>query len=114
MTAVLVNYQGAPAALVGTGRHSFLGDVGDLPLGHPVVRTVAYMAFYAQLVLAGEMPEPYTDRDAECFARYAMIDAIELDRIAGESDERLAARFRVPQEQVELARNELTEPGSKP
>jgi hypothetical protein len=114
MTAILVSYQGAPAALVGTGRHSFLGDVRNLPLGHPVVRTVAHMALYAQLVLTGEMPEPYTDRDAERFARYAMIDAVQLDRLAGESKQRLAARFRVPREQIEHARKELGERGSGP
>ena len=106
MTTILVTYEGAPAALVGVRRFSFLGDVGHLPPGHPVVRVVAYMAYYAQLVLSGDLGD-YTDRDAEVFARSALIDYEQLDLRSTESDESLAAHFRIPIEQIARAREEL-------
>jgi len=87
-------------------RFSFLGDVGHLPPGHPVVRVVAYMAYYAQLVLSGDLGD-YTDRDAEVFARSALIDYEQLDLRSTESDESLAAHFRIPIEQIARAREEL-------
>lgn len=106
-SGILVQYRGAPAALVGMRRLSFLGEVRHLPPGHPVVRVVAHMAYYGQLVLAGRMPAPYTDPDAERFARLALIDEDELARLEQVSDAALANRFRVPIEQVAKARQEL-------
>ena len=106
MTTILVRYEGAPAALVGVRRFSFLGDVGHLPPGHPVVRVVAYMAYYAQLVLSGDMGD-YSDRDAEVFARSALIDYERLGERLSDSDESLATEFRIPIEQVSKAREEL-------
>jgi hypothetical protein len=106
MTTILVTYEGAPAALVGVRRFSFLGDVGHLPPGHPVVRVVAYMAYYAQLVLSGDMGD-YSDRDAELFARSALIDYERLAERLSDSDESLATDFRIPIEQVTKAREEL-------
>ena len=106
-SSILVEYRGEPAALVGGRRLSFLGDVRHLPPGHPVVRVVAHMAFYAQLVLVGETPGPYDDHGAQRFARFALIDFDQLDRRAGESDASLAARFRIPLEQIPRARREL-------
>jgi len=106
-SSVLVQYRGTPVALVGARHLSFLGDVRHLPPRHPVVRIVAHMAYYAQLVLGGEMPGPYTDKDAEQFARYALIDEEDLGRRAGESDSALAAHFRVPHDEVARARRDL-------
>jgi hypothetical protein len=107
MTGVLVQYRGQPAALVGVRQLSFLGDVRHLPPGDPVVRFVAQMAFYAQLVLKGEMPPGYSDEDAERFARLALVDPDELARRRRRSDAALAAHFRVPVEQIAQAREEL-------
>ena len=104
MTGILVNYRGGPAALVGTTRFSFLGDVRHLPPGHPDVRIVVHMSCYARLVLLGEMPRPYTDEYAERFARFALIDDGQLGR---NSDQTLARRFAVPSDQVARAREEL-------
>jgi hypothetical protein len=105
-SSILVSYRGAPAALVGMRRLSFLGDTRHLPPGHPVVRVVAYMAYYAQLILGEQLPGPYTDPDAERFARYALIDAGELRRGRNASDDDLASRFGVPVEQIVVARSE--------
>jgi len=106
MSTILVTYEGAPAALVGIRRVSFLGPVRHLPPGHPLVRVVAYMAYYAQLVLSGDMGD-YSDRDAELFARSALIDYDRLADCWGESDEVLATEFRIPIRQITKARKEL-------
>lgn len=106
MTTILVTYEGAPAALVGVRRFSFLGELRHLPPGHPVVRVVAYMAYYAQLVLTGDMGD-YSDREAELFARSALIDYEQLAARSGESDDSLASDFRIPIEQITKAREEL-------
>ena len=108
-SSILVQYAGRPAALVGIRRLSFLGDVRHRPPGDPVVRVVSHMAYYAQLVLSGQMPGPYTDQDAERFARLALIDERELGGRVDESDAALARAFRVPAEQVARARQELRE-----
>jgi hypothetical protein len=105
-SSILVSYRGAPAALVGMRRLSFLGDVGHLPPGHPLVRVVAYMAYYAQLVLREQLPGSYTDADAERFARYALIDPDGLRRGRDASDDLLALQFAVPVEQIVVARSE--------
>jgi hypothetical protein len=109
MSSILVIYRGAPAALVGVRRFSFLGDVRHLPPRHPVVRMVAQMAYYAQLVLAGQMPADYTDEDAERFARLALINPEQLAHRQRDSDQALAARFRVPADEVARAREEFSD-----
>jgi hypothetical protein len=105
-SSVLVLYGNQPAALVSVRRFSFLGEVRNLSPGDPLVRVVAHMAYYAQLVLAGELPGPYRDGDAERFARFALIDPDELRDRCDASDAELAARFRVPIEQIRAARTE--------
>jgi hypothetical protein len=104
---ILVTYDGAPAALVGVRQMSFLGEIRHFTPGHPTVRVVTYMAHYAGLVLAGELPGPYTDEDAERFTRLALIDPDQLARLADRSHEAVAAQFRVPVGQVQRARAEL-------
>lgn len=106
MSSILVTYDGTPAALVGVRRVSFLGEVRHLPPGHPVVRVVAYMAYYAQLVLSGDMGD-YSDREAEMFARSALVDYEHLAAHSGESDDALATHFRIPIEQITKAREDL-------
>jgi hypothetical protein len=105
--SLLVCYQGAPAALVSLTQTSFVGDVRHLPPGDPTVRMVVYMAYYAELVLAGEIPDRYADDDAERFARLALIDPPGLARHGDENDEVLAAHYRVPLEEINHARREL-------
>jgi hypothetical protein len=43
-----------------------------LPTGHPRKCHVCFMALYARDILTGELPGPYTDSDAERFARLAL------------------------------------------
>jgi hypothetical protein len=105
--SLLVCYQGAPAALVSLRQMSFVGDVRHLPPGDPTVRMVVYMAYYAQLVLADEIPGRYSDEDAERFARLALVDPTDLARHRDENDEALAAHYRVPLEEINHARREL-------
>jgi hypothetical protein len=105
--SILVVYDRAPAALVGHRRLSFIGAFRRLPPGDPTVRVVSYMAYYAQLVLAGEMPVPYSDVDAVRFARLALIDPDELAGRLAEPEDPLAAHFRVPVEQIRRAKQEL-------
>jgi len=106
---ILILYDGAPAALVGLTRFSYVGELRRLPPANPLVRVVTHMGYYAQLVLAGRMPVAYTDEDAERFARSALIDPDELARRLAASDDLLASHFRVPPEQIERARQELGE-----
>ena len=68
------------------------------------------MAYYAQLVLSGDMSD-YSDRDAELFARSALIDYGQLAIRPTESPESLAAHFRIPVEQITKARQELNDAG---
>jgi hypothetical protein len=105
-SSILVSYRGAPAALVSIRRFSFVGDIRHLPPGHPLVRVVAYMAYYAQLVLRQDLPGPYADTAAEQFARFALIDPDEVRRRADVDDDALAAELVVPVEQIVAARSE--------
>lgn len=109
---ILIQYRGTPAALVNARRLSFLGDIRHLPPGDPLVKVVANMAYYAQLVLSERMPGPYSDADAERFARLALIDEDELSMLSA-NDAELAARFGVPVEQVAKARRELRGPDGR-
>lgn len=107
ITTVLVCCHRVPAALVSCREVTFVGTVRHLPPGHPVVRMTTYMAYYAQLALAGEVAGGYSDALAERFARAALIDHRDLARRANEPAERLALRYRVPVEQIAKARQEL-------
>ena len=113
MSDILVLYRDRPAALVGPARFSYLGEVRHLPPGHPVVRMVTHMGYYAQSVLTGQLRGRYTDHDAERFARFALIDPDELMQRASDSDAVLAAHFRVPEEQIQPARQDLREPDDR-
>jgi hypothetical protein len=112
-SSILIQYRGTPAALVNARQLSFLGEVRHLPPGNPIVKVVAHMGYYAQLVLSGRMPGPYTDGDAERFARLALIDEGELALLGGATDAELAARFGVPIEEVVKARREIEGPDGR-
>ena len=92
--SLLVCYQGVPAALVSLRQISFVGNVRQLLPGDPTVRMVACMAYYAQLVLAGEIPGSYSDKAGERFARLALIDP--TDPHPAPSRERRDARCPLP------------------
>ena len=106
MTAILVSYQGAPVALAGPRRTDLVGELPDLPAGDPDARFALRMTYYAQLVARGELPGPYTDQDAQRFARVALIDPDQLARLADHTDDDLAEHFGIPVEQIPAARAE--------
>jgi hypothetical protein len=107
--SILVSYDNQPAALVNARHVTFVCD--ELPAGHPRLRMLIYMARYAQLIADGERPGPYSDEDAQRFARAALIDAAQLRAHRDESDEQLAARFNLPLEQIPAARRDLATAG---
>lgn len=103
---MLVTYQHQPAAIV-TGRIHLAPPFDELPDGHPTLRFIAFMALYARDVQTGTQRGPYTDHDAELFARCALIDPAELWTDADLPDDQLAEHFGVPPRQVALRRAEL-------
>jgi hypothetical protein len=105
--SILVTYDNEPVALVNARHVNFLSPESDLPAGHPRLRLFIYMARYAQLIASGERPGPYSDTDAERFARAALIDPHELRAHRGESDDQLAKRFKLPVEQIGAARQNI-------
>lgn len=102
----LIQYDAHPAALATERRVTLVGGLQDLPDGHPTLRFVIYMALYARDVMTAELPGPYTDQDAEAFARACLIDPDQLTNHAHESDQQLAQRLGLPAEQIHLARSE--------
>ncbi|HTU86636.1 MAG TPA: hypothetical protein VMF57_13730 [Solirubrobacteraceae bacterium] len=105
--SILVTYDGEPVALVNPRHTALVGQAADLPPNHPLLRMTTSMATYAKLVARNELPGPYTDPDAEHYARTALIDPQDLRQHAHETDEKLARRFQVPMRQIALARNEM-------
>ena len=93
-----ITYRGRTVAAA-TPRRFFLADeLVDRP-GHPETVFVCYMCAYARAVLAGEVPAPYTERDARRFAQAALIPAELLERehinTAGS-----AATLRIPEQEL--------------
>lgn len=114
MSNILVTYNHQPVALVNARRATLLGTVAELPAGHPQLRLTLYMAIYAHLIASGQHPGPYDDQDAQRFARTALIDQHELLGRASQADEHLAEHFRVPIDQIPLARAEPRDRATRP
>jgi hypothetical protein len=114
MSNILVTYNDAPVALVNACRATLLGTVAELPAGHPELRLIVYMAIYAKLIASGQRRGPYDDLDAQRFARHALIDQHELLERAKQVDEHLAEHFRVPLDQIPLARAEARDRTTPP
>lgn len=68
-----ITYRGRPVACATATRFFLSDDVERLPAGDPLLTFVVYMCAYARDVLTGELPGPYTDHDARCFARAALV-----------------------------------------
>jgi hypothetical protein len=82
----------------------FSARVSQLGEDDPVVRFVALLCLYADDILTGRRPGPYSDPLAAARARRQAIPAAEYRsaRAAGETIEAIAERLRVPVEQVIL------------
>ena len=111
MTMILVCYQGEPIALAGARDTHLLGQLASAAVGDPDARFALYMVYYAQLIACGQHPGPYTEQDAQRFARAALIDPGQLARHTGQDDARLAARLHLPEAQIHAGRHELKAAG---
>jgi hypothetical protein len=100
MQTITLTHRGQPVALAALTRVWFAAHIEALPAGHPRKRLVAFMAFYAREVLTGARPGPYTDADAERFARLALINADIIARHPNATDAQLAELLAVPLEQL--------------
>src|SRR3954468_16628427 len=97
---LVIHHQGRPAAYVTTEGATLGGNVAALEADHPIRRWVACLSFFAQDVLEGRLPGPYTPVRAEYFARCALMPEEEFACVGDRSDVTLAEVFNVPLEQV--------------
>jgi len=112
--SILVTYDGEPVALVNPRHTTLVGQASDHPPNHPLARMATTMAAYAKLITTNTIPGPYTDPDAEHYARTALIDPERLRRHAHETDDQLAHLFQVPIRQISLARADTRSPRTAP
>lgn len=106
-TPITITYADAVAAAAGPTRFYLAAPIAALPDGHPTKRVVAFMCVYAREILTGRLPGPYSDDDAERFARTALIDPAILARYPHAADRELADLLGVPVEQLTARRVEL-------
>jgi hypothetical protein len=69
MDTITITHDGRTVARAGRERFWLAAHIQALPDGHPRRRHVCFMAVYARDILTGDMPGPYTDTDADHFAR---------------------------------------------
>ena len=69
MDTITITRDGRTVALAGRERFWLAAHIQALPDGHPRRLHVCFMAVYARDILTGDMPGPYTDTDADHFAR---------------------------------------------
>jgi hypothetical protein len=74
MDTITITHAGRTVALAARARFWLSADIEALPSGDPRKRHICFMALYARDVLTGAMPGPYTDTDADRFARLALGD----------------------------------------
>lgn len=103
-------FHGGRLTAIATPTGVFLDpDVEGLPSGDADMRVIAFKCLYAREVMTGELPGPYTDRDAERFARDCLIDDKDFAARTPEPDECLATRYGVPLTQIVAQRKELAQ-----
>lgn len=98
MDTIAITRDGRTVALAGRERFWLAAHIEALPDGHPHRRHVCFMAVYAHDILTGDMPGPYTDTDAEHFARLVTnadrCDAVSAQASAPSSHGRAATKRR--------------------
>jgi hypothetical protein len=72
MDTITLSYQGQTVGLAARARFWLAAHIEALPAGHADKRHVCFMALYARDVLTGQLPGPYSDDDADRFARLAL------------------------------------------
>lgn len=100
-------YRGELVAVTTRARVFLVPPLAGLEAGDPRLRFVAVMCLYSRDVDTREVPGPYDDGLAELYARCVLIPDGEFRCLAAKPDERLAARFRVPVEQIVAKRRDL-------
>jgi len=75
MDTITLTHQDQPVALAARTRFWLAAHIESLPAGHPRKTHVCFMAIYAREILTDAMPGPYTDQDADRFARLALCAA---------------------------------------
>ncbi len=104
-----ITYRTRSVAIASPERFWLTDEIDALPTGNPLKTWACFMCLYARDVLTGVLPSPYTDADAELFARAALIPDTALQRLRGLSDEQLAVHFNVPLEQIAERRHDTTQ-----
>jgi hypothetical protein len=69
---ITLTHAGRTVALAARARFWLAADIEALPNRDARKRHICFMALYARDVLNGAMPGPYTDTDADRFARLAL------------------------------------------
>ena len=105
-----ISYRGQLVAIATPTRVHLAPAVAGLPRADPTLRFIAAMCLYSRDLDTGELPGPYRSEDAELYARCVLLPDDEFERHQHERDGRLAARFRVPLEQVRPKREDLATP----
>lgn len=72
MNTITLTHHGRTVALAARARFWLAAQIEALPENDPRKRHVCFMALYARDILTGAMPGPYTDADADRFARLAI------------------------------------------
>lgn len=95
-----ITYRTRPVAIASAQRFWLTDEIDALPTGDALKTWACFMCLYARDVLSGVLPGPYTDTDAELFARAALIPDHAFQRLRRLPDEQLAVHFNVPLEQI--------------
>lgn len=96
----IVYYQAQPVGVVGPNSAFLLPNVPPAPAPGPWLRA---LCMYALDVECGLLDGPYHQQEAEGYARTLLVDETLLDC---RDDAWLARRFKVPIEQISLARED--------
>jgi hypothetical protein len=103
-----ITYKGELVALASARRaHIVAPWLAAKPPGDPHLRFVAHMCLCYGEVAAGRLDEPFSSELAERWARRALMDPALLATATAQRDDELASRWKVPVEQVRIARREL-------
>jgi hypothetical protein len=104
-----ISHRGELVAVATRSRVYLAPRIDALRLGDPELRFVAAMCLYSRDVDEGQVPGPFTNGNAELYARCVLVPDDEFDCHAREPDGELAERFGVPLEQVATKRRDTAE-----
>lgn len=106
MQTITLTYEHRTAALAAPERFWLAAHIEARPDGDPTKRLVTFMAIYARDLLAGELPEPYSDERARRFARLALVEPTAYHAHRRRRDSELAAVLGLPLAEIPDVRRE--------